>query len=114
MNILVIGGGAAGFFAAIHCKYFYPEHSVTIVDKNQKLLQKVKISGGGRCNVTHACFDPKSLVKFYPRGGKALLGPFHSFNPTHTIEWFEQRGAALKQEADGRMFPIYRFNFAKP
>jgi predicted Rossmann fold flavoprotein len=106
MKILVIGGGAAGFFAAITCAEQNPMARVMILDKNSTLLSKVKISGGGRCNVTHACFDAKRLVTFYPRGERALLGPFHSFQPKDTVHWFESRGVKIKTEDDGRMFPI--------
>ena len=105
-NIIIIGGGAAGFFAAIRVKERYPSAAVTILEKQQKVLAKVKISGGGRCNVTHACFVPEDLVQYYPRGRKELLAPFKIFNPTQTVEWFRQRGVKLKAEADGRMFPV--------
>ncbi len=105
MNIIIIGGGAAGFFSAITAAERNPNATVLLLEKNQRVLEKVKVSGGGRCNVTHACFEPRDLVKFYPRGSKALLGPFTRFGPSHTIEWFKQRGVALKVEADGRMFP---------
>ncbi len=102
----VIGGGAAGIFAALRCKSQHPDAQVVVFEKTNQLLAKVRISGGGRCNVTHACFDPKQLVQNYPRGAKELLGPFHSFQPKDTIAWFEARGVTLKTEADGRMFPI--------
>lgn len=105
MNIGVIGGGAAGFFAAIACAQTNPHHRVIILEKTRQLLTKVKISGGGRCNVTHACFDPAQLVQNYPRGSKALRGPFSQFQPKDTIHWFESRGIPLKTESDGRMFP---------
>lgn len=105
MKIVVVGGGAAGFFAAIAAKTAFPDASVTLHEKTNKVLSKVRISGGGRCNVTHACFDPKLLVKNYPRGSKELLGPFHRFQPADTVEWFSERGVELKTEADGRMFP---------
>jgi hypothetical protein len=105
-NIIVIGGGAAGFFAAITSASNYPGCSVTILEKGQSVLGKVKVSGGGRCNVTNACRIPEELVKFYPRGGKALLAPFHRFNPINTIEWFEKRRVKLKIEPDGRVFPV--------
>lgn len=104
-KIIVIGGGAAGFFFAINCAEKNQNYDITILEKSPKILEKVRISGGGRCNVTHACFDPRALVKFYPRGEKELLGPFHHFSPKQTIEWFEKRGVKLKTEADGRMFP---------
>ncbi|WP_420422403.1 NAD(P)/FAD-dependent oxidoreductase [Simkania sp.] len=105
MQILVIGGGPAGFFAAIAAKKTYPHASVTLHERTNKVLSKVRISGGGRCNVTHSCFDPKELVKNYPRGSKELLGPFHRFQPADTVEWFAEKGVELKTEADGRMFP---------
>lgn len=105
MKIVVIGGGAAGFFAALSAKESNPEASVILLEKSSKLLSKVRISGGGRCNVTHHCFDPKILVKNYPRGNRELLSPFMRFQPTDTIEWFESRGIELKVEDDGRMFP---------
>ena len=104
-EVIIIGGGAAGYFAAINIAESNPELNVTILEKSSKVLQKVKVSGGGRCNVTHACFDPKELVGFYPRGHKELLGPFHRFMTGDTIEWFEQRGIPLKIEDDLRMFP---------
>jgi predicted Rossmann fold flavoprotein len=105
-KVVIVGGGAAGFFAALACAEKNPNHQITILEKSQKLLSKVKVSGGGRCNVTHACFEPKQLVKFYPRGERQLLGPFTRFNPSNTIEWFAKRGVKLKAEADGRMFPV--------
>ena len=105
-HFLVVGGGAAGFFAAIRAKEVNPDLKVTIIEKSSNLLGKVKISGGGRCNVTHACFNPKDLVEFYPRGKKELLGPFHRFATGDTMEWFESRGVPLKIEDDGRVFPI--------
>jgi hypothetical protein len=105
-KVIVVGGGAAGFFAALACAEKNPDYQITILEKSQKLLAKVQISGGGRCNVTHACFDVKQLVKFYPRGEKQLLGPFTKFNPTNTVDWFTERGVQLKTEPDGRMFPV--------
>ncbi|HEX2579346.1 MAG TPA: NAD(P)/FAD-dependent oxidoreductase [Rhabdochlamydiaceae bacterium] len=105
-HLIVIGGGAAGIFAAIAAKQSHPELSVIVLEKTAVLLSKVKVSGGGRCNVTHACFDPQRLIKNYPRGEKELLGPFHRFGPRDTIEWFESRGVKLKTESDGRMFPV--------
>lgn len=105
-DILVIGGGAAGFFAAINIAERHPTLSVAILERGKEGLQKVKISGGGRCNVTHAEFVPAELVLNYPRGEKELLGPFHQFMTGDTIEWFEKRGVALKIEEDGRMFPV--------
>lgn len=105
-NCAVIGGGAAGFFGALACAEKNPLANVVLFEKNRQTLAKVRISGGGRCNVTHACFDPNLLIRNYPRGSKALLGPFHRFQPKDTIEWFEKRGVKLKVEEDGRMFPI--------
>ncbi|MCB1118941.1 MAG: aminoacetone oxidase family FAD-binding enzyme [Chlamydiia bacterium] len=106
MKIAIIGGGAAGFFAALTAKEANPKAEVHLFERSNKLLAKVRLSGGGRCNVTHACFDPKALVLNYPRGHKELLGPFHRFQPQDTIAWFESRGVPLKEEADGRMFPL--------
>lgn len=106
MIVKIIGGGAAGFFAAISVKTHYPEADVQILEKSNKLLAKVKVSGGGRCNVTHACFNPKELLQFYPRGKKILQNGFKIFNTNHTIEWFKNRGVELKIEEDNRMFPI--------
>ncbi len=106
MELIVIGGGAAGVFGAISAKEANPHREVVLLEKSAVLLAKVKVSGGGRCNVTHACFDPKLLVKNYPRGEKELLGPFHKFGPKETIEWFASRGVKLKTEKDGRMFPV--------
>ena len=105
-QILVVGGGAAGFFGAIAAAEADPLASVTILEKTRHVLAKVRISGGGRCNVTHACFDPRELSQRYPRGGRALIGPFTRFGPRETIEWFRLRGVNLKTEADGRMFPV--------
>jgi len=105
MKVAVIGGGAAGFFSAISAKHHNPEAQVTIYEKSDKLLSKVRVSGGGRCNVTHHCFKINELVKFYPRGEKPLKKAFGMFSPTDTIEWFKKRGVELKTEADGRMFP---------
>lgn len=105
-DIVIIGGGAAGFFAAINIAEQHPRLSVTILERGKEGLQKVKISGGGRCNVTHAEFIPSELVQNYPRGEKELLGPFHRFMTGDTIAWFEDRGVELKVEDDGRMFPV--------
>ena len=105
MNIVVIGGGAAGFFGAIACAQAHPHTEVTLLESARQPLSKVRVSGGGRCNVTHACFDPALLVQNYPRGGKALRGAFSRFQAKETVEWFQQQGVALKTEADGRMFP---------
>ena len=104
-KVIIIGGGAAGYFAAINMAEFNPDLDIKILEKSSRVLQKVKVSGGGRCNVTHACFDPKELSAYYPRGHKELLGPFHTFMTGDTIEWFEQRGISLKIENDMRMFP---------
>lgn len=105
-DILIVGGGAAGFFSAINIAEQHPHLKIAILERGKETLTKVRISGGGRCNVTHACFDPAELVKFYPRGEKELRGPFHTFASGDTIEWFEKRGVALKIEDDGRMFPV--------
>ncbi|MEJ6796926.1 MAG: NAD(P)/FAD-dependent oxidoreductase [Flavobacteriales bacterium] len=105
-SILIIGGGAAGFFGAINLAKSCPDYRITILEKSNTVLGKVKISGGGRCNVTHSCFEPKELVKFYPRGKQELLGAFYNFQPLNTIKWFEERGVELKTEEDGRMFPV--------
>lgn len=105
-NIIVVGGGAAGFFAAINIAELHPDLKVIILERGKDVLTKVKVSGGGRCNVTHAEFVPSELVKNYPRGEKELLGPFHKFMTGDTIEWFESRGIELKIEEDGRMFPV--------
>ena len=105
-RIVIAGGGAAAFFAAIACKETNPSAIVTIVERGAALLSKVRISGGGRCNVTHDQPDPALLVRNYPRGGKALRGPFTRFGPRETIDWFQSRGVKLKTEADGRMFPV--------
>ena len=103
-DLIVVGGGAAGFFSAITCAENSAK-SVLILEKTPQLLQKVKISGGGRCNVTHHCFEPRALSRNYPRGEKALIGPFHRFGAADTVDWFASRGVTLKTEADGRMFP---------
>src|SRR3954469_25621348 len=105
-SVVVVGGGAAGFFGAIVCAEAAPEAKVTLLEKGAQFLSKVRISGGGRSNVTHACFDGQELSRHYPRGGAALRGPFTMFQPRDTIEWFEARGVKLKTEADGRMFPV--------
>lgn len=106
LDVAVIGGGAAGFFSAIAAKENFPEANVVIFEKSQKLLAKVKVSGGGRCNVTNGCASISELIKAYPRGGKSLKRPFQIFNTKHTIEWFESRGVPLKIEDDNRVFPV--------
>lgn len=105
-RLVVIGGGAAGFFCAVNAARMNPRLKVTIIEKSNKLLSKVKVSGGGRCNTTHACFDIPELVKKYPRGQNFIKKAFHLFNTNDTISWFAERGVELKTEADGRMFPV--------
>ncbi len=105
-DVIIVGGGPAGFFAAIRCAELNPDLNVLIIEKAQQTLGKVLISGGGRCNVTHACFDPAQLITYYPRGGAALRGAFTRFQPEDTIRWFEKHGVRLKTESDGRMFPV--------
>jgi predicted Rossmann fold flavoprotein len=104
-RIIIAGGGAAGFFASISAAELNPRAQVLLLEKTPHLLSKVRISGGGRCNVTHACFDPRELSTRYPRGGRALIGPLTRFGPTETVNWFQSRGVKLKTESDGRMFP---------
>jgi len=106
VRIAIIGGGAAGFMGAITAARSHSQAEVSLLESTQHPLDKVRISGGGRCNVTHHCFDPVELVKNYPRGARELLGAFHRFGPAEIIEWFEKEGATLKTEADGRMFPV--------
>ena len=105
-DIIIIGGGAAGFFTAINIAEKNPKLKIAILERGKEVLEKVRISGGGRCNVAHACYDPNELVKHYPRGEKELRGPFHVFSSADTEAWFEKRGVAIKTEDDGRMFPI--------
>lgn len=105
-DVVIIGGGAAGFFTAINTGEKNPAKKIIILERGKEVLTKVKISGGGRCNVTHAEFLPKELSQNYPRGEKELLGPFHTFMTGDTIDWFEKRGVELKIEEDGRMFPV--------
>ena len=105
MRVAIIGGGAAGFFSAFSVKEHHPNSKVTIFEKSNKLLSKVKVSGGGRCNVTHACFSPSELSKSYPRGEKHLKKAFSIFQTNDTVEWFSKSGVELKSEEDGRMFP---------
>ena len=95
-NRIIIGGGPAGFFAAITAAEANPDLSILILEKGKQVLRKVRISGGGRCNVTHACYDPRELIGYYPRGGKELRGPFTRFGPTEMVEWFARRGVQLK------------------
>ena len=104
-HVVVVGGGAAGFFAAITCAEARPGARVTLLERSAQFLGKVRISGGGRCNVTHACFDPRELTARYPRGERALLAPYQIFQARDTVAWFEARGVKLKTERDGRMFP---------
>ncbi|MCB0634314.1 MAG: aminoacetone oxidase family FAD-binding enzyme, partial [Lewinella sp.] len=106
MRVIVIGGGAAGFFAAVRCAELYQEIEVLILERGKEALGKVRISGGGRCNVTHACWTARELVKHYPRGSRELLGPFNRFACGDTVDWFDQRGVETKIEEDGRMFPV--------
>ncbi len=104
-DIIVAGGGAAGFFAALRAAEANPHAAVALLEQSPRVLTKVSISGGGRCNVTHECYDPHELIKAYPRGAVELLGPFHKWQPGDTMTWFEDRGVPLKVESDGRVFP---------
>ena len=101
-----MGGGAAGFFAAIACAEACPTAGVVVLEKTAHFLAKVKISGGGRCNVTHACFEPRDFARRYPRGERALISALGKFSARDTVAWFAARGVELKTEADGRMFPV--------
>ena len=105
-DVIVVGGGAAGFFTALNIKESNPNTEVLILERTKEVLSKVKVSGGGRCNVTHAEFIPSELVTNYPRGAKELLGPFHKFMTGDTMSWFEKHGIELKIEDDGRIFPV--------
>lgn len=105
-RIAIVGGGAAGFFAAVRSAEESPSASVVLFEATAHPLAKVRVSGGGRCNVTHACFNPRDFVENYPRGSRELLGPLHKFGPRETVDWFSNRGIPLKTEADGRMFPV--------
>ena len=105
-RLIVIGGGAAGFFCAVNAAAFSPQLEVIILERTGKLLSKVRISGGGRCNVTHACFSIPEMIKNYPRGANFLKKSFHHFFTNDTIKWFEDRGVQLKTEVDGRIFPV--------
>jgi predicted Rossmann fold flavoprotein len=106
MRIGIVGGGAAGFFAAITCAEADRRNEVVIFEQTSQPLQKVRISGGGRCNVTHACFEPRDFTTRYPRGERQLIAPFHQFGAAETAAWFERRGVRLKTEPDGRIFPV--------
>ena len=105
-RVIVVGGGAAGFFAAITCAEVAPDVEVMVLERGPQFLSKVRISGGGRCNVTHACFDARELTARFPRGERALVAPFKTFAASDTVAWFESRGVKLKTEGDGRMFPV--------
>jgi predicted Rossmann fold flavoprotein len=105
-RLIVIGGGAAGFFCAVNAARLHPSLEVTVLEKTSKLLSKVKVSGGGRCNVTHSCFSIPDMIRHYPRGGNFLKKAFHQFFTTDTIQWYKDRGVQLKTEEDGRMFPV--------
>src|SRR3954465_6712707 len=105
-RIAIVGGGAAGFFAAITCAEVNSANEVSIYERGSEFLTKVRISGGGRCNVTHACFEPRAMSERYPRGERALISPLHRFSAADTVAWFERRGVRLKTEEDGRMFPV--------
>ena len=105
-TIVIMGGGAAGFFGAITCAENNPNAKVILLEKTNKLLSKVRVSGGGRCNVTHHCFNPTQLAQFYPRGGKFLKNPFKIFGAAETVTWFQEHGVDLHTEPDGRMFPV--------
>ena len=104
-RIVIAGGGAAGFFAALACAETAHDAEIFILEKSSQFLSKVKISGGGRCNVTHAEFDPREFSKRYPRGERALISAFAKFQARDTVDWFESRAVKLKVESDGRMFP---------
>ena len=105
-QVIIVGGGAAGFFAAITCAEANPSASVTILEKSRDVLAKVRVSGGGRCNVTHACFDAREFVTRYPRGSREMIGPLNRFGARDTVDWFLKRGVRLNAECDGRMFPL--------
>ena len=105
-DVIIIGGGAAGFYGALHLAENEPKFKIAILEKGRNVLSKVKISGGGRCNVTNVISDPHQLIEYYPRGGQELLGPFHSHGSRETAQYFEDKGIPLKAEDDGRVFPI--------
>ncbi len=106
IRIVIAGGGAAGFFAGIAAARANPECEIWLFESSSQFLSKVRISGGGRCNVTHALFDPRTFTAYYPRGERQLISPFHRFSSSDTVTWFKSRGVALKREEDGRMFPV--------
>src|SRR3954465_15363338 len=105
VDIIIVGGAAAVFFTAINVVEKNPKLKVAILERGKEVLSKVRISGGGRCNVTHACFDADELTGFYPRGNKELRGPFHKFPAVNAVSWFQKHSISLKKEEDGRMFP---------
>ena len=105
-EIVIVGGGAAGFFAAIAAARANRNGKVSLFERSSQFLSKVRISGGGRCNVTHALFDPRTFTTRYPRGEQQLISPFHRFSAEDTVAWFEGRGVRLKREEDGRIFPV--------
>lgn len=105
-DVIITGGGAAGCFASIQLSEFRPGTRIAIIEAGKKILSKVEVSGGGRCNVTHACYDPEELITYYPRGQRELLGPFYSFQPSDMISWLDEHGVIVKTEDDGRIFPI--------
>src|SRR5205823_12360652 len=109
-RVIVVGGGAAGIFAAVRCAEAAAQAAVTVLEKGPRFLSKVRISGGGRCNVTHACFDPRELAARFPRGDRELISLFSRFQASDTVAWFESRGVKLKVESDGRMFPTTDFS----
>src|ERR1700760_2606840 len=106
IKIAIVGGGAAGFFAAIAAARANRNCKVSVFEGSSQFLSKVRISGGGRCNVTHALFEPRTFTTRYPRGERELISPFHRFSANDTIDWFEKRGVRLKREDDGRIFPV--------
>ena len=105
-DLIVVGGGAAGFFTAINTAILHPSRKIIILEKSKRVLQKVKISGGGRCNVTNVISKPSILSKNYPRGEEFLETPFNSFTSSDTVKWFKHHGVELKTEKDGRIFPV--------
>ena len=104
--LVVVGGGAAGYFCALSAAESNPNLSILLLEGGNQVLRKVRISGGGRCNLTHHCFDPNELSQHYPRGGRQLKGAFYHWQPRDTIEWFSKRGVSVKTEVDGRVFPV--------